>query len=166
MHTSLLPIKERLNDKKLDYAKRNGRLPWRPKENKYYYDFGSGVKEERQTPQTQGSAALSPVTLPEKPKEQSRTREMNLDASEVETQEVRVFSCDDPVSASADFYRKISKGGKVEALPNGKGMQTLFEDESRVVYRVLTKTPNSPAVQIFIEIPGAIANQKIHFLGR
>lgn len=76
----------------------------------------------------------------------------------------RVFKSADPVKSSADFYKKISKGGTHSALSNGKGVQTVFEDGSRVVYRVVTKTPNSPAVNIEISIYSGIKKQKIHFI--
>ena len=50
------------------------------------------------------------------------------------------------------------------ALPNGKGVQTVFDDGSRVVYRVKTSTPNGPAVDISVSIFSGIRNQKIHFI--
>lgn len=76
----------------------------------------------------------------------------------------RVFKSNDPIKASADFYKKISKGGKQSKLPNGKGVQTIFSDGSRVVYRVKTSTPGSPAVDISISIYSGIKKQKIHFI--
>ncbi len=76
----------------------------------------------------------------------------------------RVFKSKDPIKASADFYKKISKGGKQSKLPNGKGVQTIFSDGSRVVYRVKTSTPNSPAIDISVSIYSGIKNQKIHFI--
>ena len=76
----------------------------------------------------------------------------------------RVFKSNDPIKSSADFYKKISKGGSERVLPNGKGVQTTFSDKSSVVYRVITKTPNSPAVEITVKTPGKIKPQKIHFI--
>ena len=76
----------------------------------------------------------------------------------------RVFKSNDPIKSSADFYKRISKGGKHSVLPNGKGVQTVFDDGSRVVYRVKTSTPNSPAVDISISIYSGIKKQKIHFI--
>ena len=76
----------------------------------------------------------------------------------------RIFKSNDPIKSSADFYKKISKGGKQSVLPNGKGVQTIFGDGSRVVYRVKTSTPNSPAVDISISIYSGIKKQKIHFI--
>ncbi len=76
----------------------------------------------------------------------------------------RVFKSNDPIKSSADFYKKISKGGSERILPNGKGVQTKFSDNSSVVYRVITKTPNSPAVEITVKTPGKIKPQKIHFI--
>jgi len=51
----------------------------------------------------------------------------------------QVFKSDDPIKSSDEFYKKISKGGREVALNNGKGIQTVFPDGSRVVYRVITK---------------------------
>lgn len=76
----------------------------------------------------------------------------------------RVFKSANPIKTSADFYNKISKGGQRTVLSNGKGVQAVFEDGSRVVYRVITKTPNSPAVSITVTNPGRIKPQKIHFI--
>ncbi len=76
----------------------------------------------------------------------------------------QVFKSADPIKSSADFYNKISKGGQKSALSNGKGVQAVFADGSRVVYRIITKTPNSPAVSITVTNPGIIKPQKIHFI--
>ena len=76
----------------------------------------------------------------------------------------RVFKSNDPIKSSADFYKKISKGGRERVLPNGKGVQTTFSDNSSVIYRVVTKTPNSPTVEITVETFDKIKPQKIHFI--
>ena len=76
----------------------------------------------------------------------------------------QTFKSANPIKSSADFYNKISKGGQKSPLSNGKGVQAVFEDGSRVVYRVITKTPNSPAVSITVTNPGRIKPQKIHFI--
>ena len=76
----------------------------------------------------------------------------------------RILKSSNPVKTSADFYNKIRKGGKQSVLPNGKGVQTIFDDGSRVVYRVKTSTPNSPAVDISISIYSGIRKKKIHFI--
>ena len=76
----------------------------------------------------------------------------------------RVFRSADPIKSSADFYNRLSKNGKKTVLANGKGVQTVFDDGSRVVYRVVTKTPNSPAVEITVSSIGKIKSQKIHFI--
>lgn len=76
----------------------------------------------------------------------------------------QVFKSADPLISSSDFYKKISKGGKKSLLDNGKGVQTTFPDGSRVVYRVITKTVDSPAVNITITDFNKIKSQKIHFI--
>ena len=57
-----------------------------------------------------------------------------------------------------------SQGGIEKPLTNGKGVQTIFDDGSRVIYRVNTSTPNSPAIDIKITIYSGIKKQKIHFI--
>ena len=76
----------------------------------------------------------------------------------------QVYKCSDPIREATDFYKEISKGGGNRVLPNGKGVQTYFKDGSNVVFRVITSTPNSPAVQINITAPGKVKSQKIHFI--
>ena len=76
----------------------------------------------------------------------------------------RIIKSDDPINTSADFYREISKGGIESTLPNGKGVQTYFSDSSHVEYRIVTKTPHSPAIEITISTQGNIKTQKIHFV--
>lgn len=76
----------------------------------------------------------------------------------------RIIESNDPIKTSADFYKKLSQGGIEEPLPNGKGVQTIFDDGSRVIYRVNTSTPNSPAIDIKINIYSGIKKQKIHFI--
>ena len=76
----------------------------------------------------------------------------------------RVFKCDDPLKESAEFYKKLSKGGVETPLPRGNGVKTTFDDFSVVTYREITKTPNSPAIDIKIKTPGKIRGQKIHFI--
>lgn len=76
----------------------------------------------------------------------------------------QVFKSSDPLKSSSDFYKRISKCGQKSVLSNGKGVQTVFPDGSRVVYREITKTPNSPAVSITVTNPKKIKSQKIHFI--
>ncbi len=76
----------------------------------------------------------------------------------------QIFKSADPVKSSSDFYKKISNGGYKTILSNGKGVQTIFPDGSRVVYRVITKTPDSPAVSITVTNSKNIKSQKIHFI--
>jgi len=76
----------------------------------------------------------------------------------------RVFKSNNPLETSADFYKRISSGGIERTLPNGKGVQTNFKDGSSVVYRVVTKTADSPAVEIKVTAPKKVKSQKIHFI--
>ncbi len=76
----------------------------------------------------------------------------------------RIIKTSDPIATSTEFYEIIKKGGIEVPLPNGKGVMTEFEDGSRVIYRITTSTPDSPAIKIQLEISGPIADQKIHFI--
>lgn len=76
----------------------------------------------------------------------------------------RVIVSDNPIETSVDFYKTISCGGKESQLSNGKGVQTVFEDGTRIVYRVITSTPDSPAVDITVNIESPVKKQKIHFI--
>lgn len=76
----------------------------------------------------------------------------------------RIIKTENPLKTAADFYEKISHGGVQKLLSNGKGIQTIFEDGSRIVYRIKTSTPGSPAIDISISIFKGIAKQKIHFI--
>lgn len=76
----------------------------------------------------------------------------------------RVIVSDNPIETSEDFYKTISCGGKESQLSNGKGVQTVFEDGTRIVYRVITSTPDSPAVDITVNIESPVKKQKIHFI--
>lgn len=76
----------------------------------------------------------------------------------------RVIESKNPVATSKDFYSLLSKGGKKSKLANGKGVQTVFPDGTRIVYRVKTSTPNSPAVDISVSIVSLVKRQKIHFV--
>lgn len=76
----------------------------------------------------------------------------------------RVIKSNDPIRTSEDFYKTISHGGTAHPLPNGKGVQTVLNDGTRIVYRVKTSTPDSPAVDITVSIESPVKKQKIHFI--
>lgn len=76
----------------------------------------------------------------------------------------RVIETTALIETSRDFYEKIGKGGNVEKLPNVKGTKTVFPDGTVVTYRQITKTPDSPAVDINISYSKYIKTQKIHFI--
>ena len=80
--------------------------------------------------------------------------------------QVRVIYGDNPVMIAEEFYKKITNGGKVEMLPNGKGKITRMPDGSVIVFRRTTKSDDNPAVNIDISKStdsGDIKTQKIHF---
>ena len=76
----------------------------------------------------------------------------------------RVIASSDPIATSKDFYQRISQGGIERPLANGHGTMTVFPDGTRIVYRVITSTKGSPAVDITVVGPSAISSQKIHFI--
>ena len=78
----------------------------------------------------------------------------------------REIKASDPISASKKLYDTLSYGGIESKLPNGKGIRTTMKDGTVVVYRVITSTPGSPAVEINITKStesGKLKSQKIHF---
>ena len=61
---------------------------------------------------------------------------------------VRIIKSADPIATSEDFYARIGSGGMVSTLNNGKGTMTKLPDGTLIVYRKITSTPGSPAVEI------------------
>ena len=78
----------------------------------------------------------------------------------------RIILTNSPQATSIDFYNQLSKGGKITSLKNGKGVMTILGDGTRIVHRLITKTKNSPAVEITISGSPSIKNQKIHFINK
>ena len=78
---------------------------------------------------------------------------------------VRIIKSDNPLGSALDFFRKIAKGGKVEKMDNKKVRKRILDDGTVIVFRIITKTPNSPAVNIKIVNPKSkFKTQKIHFI--
>jgi hypothetical protein len=82
------------------------------------------------------------------------------------SRKVRVIVATNPAAAALSFWQKLSRGGFVTSLPNGKGHLSRFADGSWATYRPVTSTPNSPAIQVIVASSnGRIAErQKIHFV--
>lgn len=79
----------------------------------------------------------------------------------------RVIASADPAATANEFWKVLSKGGKADTLPNGKGKRVRFDDASAAVYRVVTSSKGSPAVEIWIKTASGRklpAYQKIHFV--
>ena len=74
----------------------------------------------------------------------------------------RIYQSSDQYESAADFYARISRGGKELRFMNNKGIFTRFDDGSIVSYRVVTNTKNSPAVEIQLLANGK--RQKRHFI--
>lgn len=77
---------------------------------------------------------------------------------------VRVIESKDNYATAESFYNTISSGGCEYKLKNGHGVMTILPDGTRIVYRVVTKTQGSPAVEISISSSPKIKDQKIHFI--
>ena len=75
----------------------------------------------------------------------------------------RIITTGTPVATSTQFYQQIGKGGTTIPLSNGKGTMTVLGDGTRIVHRIVTSTPGSPAVEISISGSPLIQDQKIHF---
>ena len=76
----------------------------------------------------------------------------------------RIIKSKDPVSTSKDFYSKISKGGTESTLSNKHGVMTVLPDKTRIVYRIITSTKGSPAIEIIVTSSSTVKKQKIHFI--
>ena len=78
----------------------------------------------------------------------------------------QVIYTENHIEESKAFFEQISKGGCIEPLRNNpNGVRAVLDDGSRIVYRVITSTKDSPAVDIHISGSEKIAEQKIHFRG-
>ncbi len=76
----------------------------------------------------------------------------------------RVIKSKDPIATSKDFYNKIAKGGKELSLSNKHGVMTVLPDKTRIVYRIITSTKGSPAIEITVTSSTMVKKQKIHFI--
>lgn len=66
-----------------------------------------------------------------------------------------------------DFFNKIAKGGILDLKTLPGGVVSRLKDGSNISYRKITKSPNSPAVEIRFKSVNSkygINDQKIHFV--
>lgn len=85
----------------------------------------------------------------------------------VKGKNTRVIASDNPKATADSFWKKLSRGGRADPLPNGKGDRVRFDDGSIAVYRVVSRSKGSPAVEISVESSNGrkiAAYQKIHFI--
>lgn len=80
------------------------------------------------------------------------------------TKRAQVYRSKRPIEDSIDFYEKLGTGGRKDDLPNGHGTRTFLDDGSVITHRIVTSTPDSPAVDIKIVSPSFVKPQKIHFI--
>ena len=80
------------------------------------------------------------------------------------TKRAQVYRSKNPIEDSIDFYEKLGTGGRKDNLPNGHGTRTFLDDGSVITHRIVTSTPDSPAVDIKIVSPSFVKPQKIHFI--
>ena len=76
----------------------------------------------------------------------------------------RIIYSKNPVNESAKFFDILSKGANIEMVKDNKVTLAYFSDGTVVSYRVVTKTKDSPAVQITIKGQSKFHSQKIHFM--
>ena len=79
---------------------------------------------------------------------------------------IRQIDGDDAILTARQFYEALAYGGIEESLPNGKGVRTRLKDGTFVIYREITSTPGSPAVEINVDDSNdscGLKYQKIHF---
>lgn len=77
---------------------------------------------------------------------------------------VRVIKSSDQFKTAKNFWGILSLGGKLSPLPNKNGVRVRFNDGSFAVYRIITSTKNSPAIEITIKNSTKIKSQKIPFV--
>ena len=80
------------------------------------------------------------------------------------TKRAQVYRSKNPIEDSIDFYEKLGTGGRKGVLSNGHGTRTFLDDGSVITHRIITSTPDSPAVDIKIVSPSFVKPQKIHFI--
>lgn len=81
------------------------------------------------------------------------------------TGSVRRLKCDDPLSSAHDFFALVTKGGRLENLPKGKGWRVDLKDGTTITLRDKS-SDGSPSMQIEISrsYEGRVKSQKIHFI--
>lgn len=77
---------------------------------------------------------------------------------------IRNICSSNPRHDAKTFYSVASKGGQESPLPNGKGVMSKMSGGTRIVYRPISSSDGSPAVEITIIGPGNAKTQKIHFV--
>ena len=80
------------------------------------------------------------------------------------TKKAQIYRSKNPIEDSIDFYEKLGTGGRKGVLSNGHGTRTFLDDGSVITHRIVTSTPDSPAVDIKIVSPSFVKPQKIHFI--
>lgn len=80
------------------------------------------------------------------------------------TKRAQIYKSKNPIEDSIDFYEKLGTGGRKDNLPNGHGTRIFLDDGSVITHRIITSTPDSPAVDIKIVSPSFVKPQKIHFI--
>lgn len=75
----------------------------------------------------------------------------------------RQYESTSPKEDALEFFESLGSGGKREQLGDGMLRLTL-EDSTSVVFREVTRTPGSPAVNIGKSLSQIVKNQKIHFV--
>jgi hypothetical protein len=88
------------------------------------------------------------------------------EVGKVQVENIRQINALNQIESAKDFYNTISYGGIESSLPNNKGVKTQLKDGTIIVYREITSTEGSPAVEINIKNSNdncSIQNQKIHF---
>ena len=80
------------------------------------------------------------------------------------TKRAQIYRSKNPIEDSIDFYEKLGTGGRKGVLSNGHGTRTFLDDGSVITHRIVTSTPDSPAVDIKIVSPSFVKPQKIHFI--
>lgn len=77
---------------------------------------------------------------------------------------VRRIESDAPLATAKKFF-DIASEGSIETVTYPKGaVKKTLKDKTHITFRKTSSSDGSPAVDISIESPGRVKNQKIHFI--
>lgn len=77
---------------------------------------------------------------------------------------IRQIESENPEQDAKRLYDLLSKDGTKGLISGGKGAKTRLNDGTCISFRIETRAPGSPAVQISRSAIPSLKDQKIHFI--